>query len=91
MLEEWDLDIMARINAQNDEKDRENAERAAASKLPGCAPDPCPRACTRTRALCFAQRFLSVPRAQHDAGRAERRRREQRERHGRVWHRRGRM
>ena len=40
MLEEGDLDIMARINAQNDEKDRENAELAAASKRPGCATAP---------------------------------------------------
>jgi hypothetical protein len=44
MLEEADLDIMARINAQNDAKDRENAERAAASKCPGCAPPPTVRA-----------------------------------------------
>ncbi|KAL1524407.1 hypothetical protein AB1Y20_019302 [Prymnesium parvum] len=29
-----DRDLMARINAQNDEKDREEAERAAATKCP---------------------------------------------------------
>ena len=62
MLEEWDLDIMARINAQNDEKDRENAERAAASKIPGCAPDPRhARSHARARGSCFfAQRFVGA-------------------------------
>ena len=58
MLEEADLDIMARINAQNDAKDRENAERAAASKCPGCV---CPTPPSRARAR--PQRTANTPHA----------------------------